>query len=1142
MNRTIKNEEKKPAEATGPKYWRSLDEMADKPEFNEWLHREFPEGASEMEGVNRRNFMKIMAASFAMAGMGAAGCRRPEQVILPYSKQPEGTIPGVPVYYTTSFPGAKDNIPLVVETHQHRPTHVEGNREYAPYGGSVNRFASASALNMYDPDRMTSSYEGNKRISAERVKDILAGMVAKFGPTKGQGLAVLAEPSTSPTRLRLKKAILAKYPRLTWAEYSPTESNNPEVAASRLFGRPARPLYNLDQAKRILSVDSDFLNGESGSVGMARAFSKGRKVDDQADASKMSRLYVVESAFSVTGTMGDHRLRLSTGNMTAFLARLTAEVLELTDGDPRLAEFLRKRAKDLPVEDKWIKECAKDLVEHPHQSVVTAGSHLSVEAQQLGIFVNQLIGGVDHTVSYAKLPEDTSSEITGLASAIETGSVESLIILGGNPVYDAPADLDWKRLQKSVSEVIRFGYYFDETSLEAGVNIASTHYMESWSDGRTLDGTYVPVQPMIMPLFGGFQELEVLARLAGMNNSDSYGLVLDTFKGSIAKGGDKEKAFQRLLANGFEPDSAFETIRSASLNPTEVRESLSSASLTAVGTGSDNLEVRLIADNSVGDGFYNNNGWLQECPDPITKLTWDNAILISPALADHLGFDTKEGDFLIGGVSKKSANFKRGREESRIAELTVDGITVRGPIHIQPGLDDWTVVLPLGYGRTKVGRVGTGTGYNAYPLSHSGSGMVRNGGKLVITEDGYRLANTQEHWSMEGRAILREGNVGTYLKDAKFVAATGMESHSPPIYGHDHSSPQARSLTTPRGGSSYETPDFSAPPPNVDAWKDPEAREKFIPEQQWGMTIDLNSCTGCNACVVACQSENNIPIVGKDQIMRGREMHWIRLDRYYSSGDLEENRHSLPSDPQASIMPVGCLHCEMAPCEQVCPVNATVHDNQGLNVMAYNRCVGTRYCANNCPYKVRRFNFFDYNKRNTKEFYAGPIGTNEYKLEGAALKSMQKNPDVTVRMRGVMEKCTYCVQRIEQAKIAQRVVAKDTNNIKVPDGVIRTACQSACPTEAIVFGDISDEKSAVSKTKANDRDYALLGYLNTRPRTTYLARLRNPNPKMPDYSKALSRKEYKSVQAVSSHEGAAHGPDAHATGDTHHDDGGHGGH
>ncbi|NBD39087.1 MAG: 4Fe-4S dicluster domain-containing protein, partial [Verrucomicrobia bacterium] len=356
-----------------------------------------------------------------------------------------------------------------------------------------------------------------------------------------------------------------------------------------------------------------------------------------------------------------------------------------------------------------------------------------------------------------------------------------------------------------------------------------------------------------------------------------------------------------------------------------------------------------------------------------------------------------------------------------------------------------------------------------------------------------------------------------------FVSEMGMESHSPPIYGKDKDASLAyKSLNTPRGGSAYETPDFGAPPPNYKVWQDPEAREKFIPDQQWGMSIDLNSCTGCNACVLACQSENNIPIVGKDQIMRGREMHWIRLDRYYSTGDLEENRHSLPADPQASIMPVGCLHCEMAPCEQVCPVNATVHDRQGLNVMAYNRCVGTRYCANNCPYKVRRFNFFDYNKRSSDEFYAGPVGTNRYKTEGGTLKAMQSNPDVTVRMRGVMEKCTYCVQRIEQGKIAQRVKAKDSNDIKVPDGVIRTACQAACPSEAIVFGDISDPESEVTKAKQNDRDYALLGYLNTRPRTTYLARLRNPNPRMPDaFAKAHSRKEYKSAQPVTNGQGAA---------------------
>ncbi|MGA1205568.1 MAG: TAT-variant-translocated molybdopterin oxidoreductase [Opitutales bacterium] len=1132
----MKNADKKPAQKTGPQYWRSLDEMAEKPDFKEWLHREFPQGASELEGVNRRNFLKIMGASFAMAGLGATGCRRPEQNILPYSKQPEGSIPGIPVYYTTSFPGAKENLPLVVETHQHRPTHVEGNREYLPYGGAIDRFASASVLNLYDPDRMSTSYEGTRRISSERVKDILAGLAAKFGPTMGQGMAVLAEPSASPSRLRLKKAILKKYPRLVWAEYSPTDSNNPEIAASRLLGQPSRALFKLEKAQRILSVDSDFLNGEAGSVGMSRAFSKGRKVRNQDEAKKMNRLYVVESAFTVTGTMGDHRLRLATSNMTAFLAQLTAEVLDLSHGDPRLAQFLRDRSGGLGVDTKWIRECARDLYENAGHSVVVAGSHLPVEAQQLAIYLNQLIQAIGPTVEYVQLPDDASTSITELAQAIGSGTVESLIVLGGNPVYNAPADLDWKTLQKSVPEVIRFGYYFDETGLESGINIAATHYLESWSDGRTLDGTYVPVQPMILPMFEGFQELELLARLAGKSATDPYGLVLETFEKEIGSGSGSVKDFQRLLSNGFLPESGFAALKGINLKVNDLREALGNANLSAGATSADNLEVRLVADNSVGDGFYNNNGWLQECPDPITKLTWDNAILISPALADHLGFDTKEGDFLIGGVSKKSANFKRGREESRIAELTIAGITLRGPVHIQPGLDDWTVVLPLGYGRGKVGRVGTGTGFNFYPATHSREGLVRRGGQLVITGEGYRLANTQEHWSMEGRAILREGNVKTYAEDANFVAGMGMESHSPPVYGHDtHLSAREKALATPRGGSSYETPDFGAPPPNVDVWKDPEAREKFIPEQQWGMSIDLNSCTGCNACVVACQSENNIPIVGKDQIMRGREMHWIRLDRYYSSGDLEKNRHSLPSDPQASVMPVGCQHCEMAPCEQVCPVNATVHDSQGLNVMAYNRCVGTRYCANNCPYKVRRFNFFDYNKRSTKEFYAGPVGTNEYQLEGAALKSMQKNPDVTVRMRGVMEKCTYCVQRIEQAKIAQRVVARDSNNINVPDGAIRTACQAVCPSEAIVFGDVSDAKSAVSMAKDNDRDYALLGYLNARPRTTYLARLRNPNPLMPDYTKALSRKEYKSVQAVS-----GHGEATHPAEETHND--GHGGH
>ena len=1112
MNRTTHPTESPAGNLTGPTYWRSLDELADKPEFKEWLHREFPEGASEADGVNRRSFLKIMTASFAMAGLGATGCRRPEAYILPYAKQPEGTIPGIPVFYTTSFPDGKDNLPLVVETHQHRPTHIEGNQDFAPYGGGLNRFASASVLNLYDPDRMTSSYENRRPISAERVKDILAGLSAKFGPTKGQGLAILAEPSTSPTRLRLKKAILKKYPRLLWSEYSAIDQDNPERAAARLLGRRSRPLYHPDRARRILSVDADFLNDEPGHVGLARSFSRGRKVANQAEASQMSRLYIAESAFSVTGSMADHRLRLSSGNMTALLASLAADVLELTSGDPRMAEFLRDRSKGLPVDSAWVRECARDLIDHQGSSLVMAGSHLPLEAQQLAIYVNHLLGGLGTTVTYVSLPEDASLAITQLVEAIRTGSIESLLIIGGNPVYDAPADLDWVSVQKSVPEVIRYGYYFDETSLEAGITIAAPHYLESWSDGRTLDGTYVPVQPMILPLFDCLPELELLSRVNGQAVNDPYGMVLETFSSLFNA---NEKDFKRLLSDGFLPESGYPVLENLSVQATNLRENLSRGPLSARKTSSASVEVRLQSDASIGNGFYNNNGWLQECPDPITKLTWDNAVLISPALALHLGFDPKNGEFLIGGVAKKNAHFKRGRQEAPVVEVTVGDITVRGPLHIQPGLDDWTVVLPLGYGRQQVGRVGKGTGFNAYPLSHSREGMIRPEGRIVLTDEVMALANTQKHWSMEGRAIIREGNVSTYLENRKFTAEMGIESHSPPIFGRDRDMPLAeKALTTPRGGSAYETPDFGDPPPNVPIWRDPEARKQFIPEQQWGMTIDLNTCTGCNACVVACQSENNIPIVGKEQILRGREMHWIRLDRYYSSGDLQANRHSIPSDPQSSIMPLGCLHCEMAPCEQVCPVNATVHDNQGLNVMAYNRCVGTRYCANNCPYKVRRFNFFDYNKRSADEFYAGPLGTDQYKTEGGVLKSMQKNPDVTVRMRGVMEKCTYCVQRIEQGKIAQRIKARDSNNIRVPDGVIRTACQTVCPTEAIVFGDITDPDSAITQTKANDRDYALLGYLNTRPRTTYLARLRNPNPLMPDYTKALSRVEYKSTQPV----------------------------
>ncbi len=647
---------------------------------------------------------------------------------------------------------------------------------------------------------------------------------------------------------------------------------------------------------------------------------------------------------------------------------------------------------------------------------------------------------------------------------------------------------------------------------------------------------------MIEPLFPTFNELEVLARLAGAEENDPYRIVTKTF---AAEGG---RDFNKFLSDGLLTDSAYEK-QVLSLGAAELVSGLSGDELTAPELGADAVEIRYEPSSHSYDGRYANNGWLMEVPDSMTKLTWDNAILISPRLAKELqeaqGIPifpgavpmNKQGGFFEaskGTLQKNKAQFKRGKEEAVVAEITLDGRTVKAPIHVVPGLANYTVILPLGMGRTQVGRVGTGVGFNAYQLRTSSGMGSAIGAAIQLTEETYRLANTQEHWSMEGRAIVRESTADYYKKHPNFANEMGVESHAPANYGkYDDKSLQKKVTHQYRGGSAYEHPEFSGPPPNVDIWKGNE--DKFPKTQQWGMAIDLNSCTGCTACVVACQSENNIPIVGKEQVLRGREMHWMRLDRYFSAEDYKADE--VPEDVQVSFMGMLCQHCENAPCESVCPVNATVHDRQGLNTMAYNRCVGTRYCANNCPYKVRRFNFFDWNKRKPGEFYKGPFG----KVDEPELEKMRANPNVTVRMRGVMEKCTYCTQRIEAAKIDQKSKAGASGDIHVPDGKIKTACQQVCPTDAITFGDVSDPDSEVSKLKASDRNYSVLGYLNVRPRTTYLARLRNPNPKMPDaykkpYAYAAYKKRYGSASNGSddnAHNAKAHGDknteDAHPT-------------
>ncbi len=1116
----------KNSEFSGPRYWKSLDDLAETPAFTDWVEREFPAGASEMEGVNRRQFMKVMAASFGLAGLGMAGCRRPEQTILPYSQQPENTIPGVPVYYTSSQPGARDNIPVIVETQTGRPTKIEGNPSYKSYGGATTVYAQASILDLYDPDRATKSQAGTGTVSQDAVRDRLAAVRQAHLADQGKGLVFLSEPSTSPSRAALVAKIKKAFPEATWTEYTPIDLSTSEQAAKAVFGKALRTLPEFEKAKRVLSLDADFLLNTDGSLGLARSFTKTRKVKDSKEASKMSRLYAVESTLTSTGSMADHRLRLSSSQIGAFTALVGAAVLKKKHAGGPLVEELEKAGASLHVDAKWIDECAADLVENSGHALVVAGEHLPKSVHAIVFAINEALSA---PVKYVEVP-DAAPGIATAVARLNQGGVKTLVVLGGNPVYDAPVDLDWKAAQAKAEQSIYLGQSANETSEVSSLFIARSHYLECWGDGRTFDGTLVPVQPMIEPLFPTFNELEVLARIAGAENTDGHSIAQATFK---ALGGSD---YNKFLSDGLLEGTAYKAV-SVKAEPAKVVATLKAGELSAYELSASKLEVRFAPSSHAYDGRYANNGWMMECPDPMTKLTWDNAILISPRLAKELeeaqGVQifpgkkpmNKHSKFFEGAKGTLQSNkavFNRGKEQAVVAELTLNGRKIKAPIHVVPGMANYTVVLPLGMGRKLVGRVGQGVGFDAYALRSSDSLGIALGAALQLTEETYPLANTQEHWSMEGRAIVRENTADDYVRNPDFANKVGVESHAPANYGKDNDKTlQEKVMNQYRGSSAYEHPDLSAPTPNVKVWKGHE--DQFPHIQQWGMAIDLNSCTGCTACVVACQSENNVPIVGKEQVLRGREMHWMRIDRYFSAEKYDQTE--VPEDVQVSFMGMLCQHCENAPCEQVCPVNATVHDNQGLNVMAYNRCVGTRYCANNCPYKVRRFNFFDWNKRKIGEFYKGPLGP----VDEPELEKMRANPNVTVRMRGVMEKCTLCVQRIESAKIESKRLAGATGNIKIADGNIKTACQQVCPTEAITFGDVSDANSAVSKLKASDRNYSVLGYLNARPRTTYLARLRNPNPKMPDaYAKPYAYAQYEARYGHGHH--GEHGEEHEATG------------
>ena len=994
-----------------PTYWRSLGQLEDQAEFRAFLEREFPKGASELpEGVTRREMISLLGASLSLAGL--AGCRRPTEEIVPYVTAPEDVVPGVARYYATTMPFGRSAYGLIVESHEGRPTKLEGNPSHPSTLGASSSRVQASVLGLYDADRSQTVRQGGEAKSWADFVTAWGELAKAHAADGGAGLAILSESFASPTLARLAAELRARYPKLTWATYEAVSDENRLAGIRSATGRDLELMLRFDRATVILALDADPLLTDPEMIRQTRGFAAGRRA--AASGGEMNRLYAVEGVYSLTGAMADHRLRLESRQIAPFLAALAARLGAA--GSP---------GADVPgVDPRWIDVLAKDLLANRGKGLIVAGDRQPAAVHAAVCALNTHLGNTGTTVSYyetkdAVLP--SLSSLTALVTAMQAGTVQTLVVLGGNPVFDAPADLDFTAALAKVPQSIVLGHSVDETSVKATWHLPRAHYLESWGDARAVGGTVSVVQPLILPLFGGRTAIELLGLMVADKDRPGYEIVRETWT-PILGAADFDTKWNRVLHDGLLAGSELpEVVPTLTAEPTaELARSLGG------GAGAGGLEVVFVPSPALHDGRFANDGWLQELPDPLTKLTWDNPALVSPKTAESLGLSNED-----------------------VVRLDYSGRSLELPVWLVPGMADGVVALTLGYGRSQAGRIGSGVGFDAFTVRSAKATGFDGGAALTKLGRTYPLSATQEHGSMEGRPVVRESTLAE-LRAKPAAAEPGENANA-------HAGEPA---AAPKEGSG-SLGVFEEDPPHFSLWKE----HPYDQGHQWGMTIDLNSCIGCNACVTACQSENNIPVVGKDQVSKGREMHWIRLDRYFS-GD--------PSgSPEVVVQPVPCMHCEDAPCEQVCPVAATVHNGEGLNVMVYNRCIGTRYCSNNCPYKVRRFNFFNFTK-DTPDILA-----------------LAMNPDVTVRARGVMEKCTYCTQRINRVKIDARLGGRE-----VRDGDVKTACQQACPAQAIEFGDIRNSASRVVKAKADPRNYALLDELNTKPRTTYLAKVRNPNPEL----------------------------------------------
>jgi MoCo/4Fe-4S cofactor protein with predicted Tat translocation signal len=1083
----------------GKAYWRSLNDLADTEEFRDMVRNEFPEQLETvLDPVSRRRFVQLMGASLALAGL--TGCdimRWPEQSILPYSRLPDERLPGTPVHYATTMELGGVGAGLLVRSYDGRPIKVEGNELHPASRGATSGHAQAHLLALYDPDRSQSVRKKKQEKASDwaAFSRELAGQLTKAAADNGAKVAILSEATSSPTVAHLRAKLSKAYPRMTWWEWEPLSRENELSGASQEFlGGRYRVQCDLTKADVILSLDEDLFGAHPDSLRLAREWADRRRKVDAGQAS--NRLYVVESTFTTTGSSADVRASLQAGQILHFGLHLAAELVHNSSHKIVTSDELKKRLKTFVPKDSptapLVAQIAKDLLAARGASAITVGARQPSELHALAHLLNGLLGNEGSVVTYTKAPEAGAGDLTKLREEINAKKIDTLIVIGTNPAYTAPANLDFAKAIEQVGWSAHLGLYQDETGSLTTWHLPRAHYLESWSDARSYDGTVTMGQPLIAPLFGGKSASELLGMILEPTNAkvNGYELMRAAHQKLGKLGANFERGWRKALHDGLVIHSAdaAETWKTGA-HTGKLLAKLQALPTQPKAASATGLELVFTPCAKLYDGRFANNGWLQELPDPFSKLTWDNAVLLSPETAEACG-GIKEGDLVqltakVAGASK----------------------TLNVAAFVLPGLAPFTLNLALGYGRAACGAVGKGTGFNSYELRGVG-GMDQVGGVTLAKIGRYELATTQDHHSIRTEVSDAERDIraGILVREG-----TLSEYHAKPKF--------ARNVW--EGGNFGAGPN----PATTLLWNEPQKFEG----RKWGMAIDLNVCTGCSACVVACQSENNIPIVGKSEVQRGREMHWLRIDRYFAvqplglhagghgKKDHEEEgseKKGTPGRPafldavRVVHQPMPCQQCENAPCEQVCPVAATTHSDEGLNDMVYNRCIGTRYCSNNCPWKVRRFNYF-WNHHGPFHPRSEPGPATLPKLPpskitetlkflptaaaASKLEHMAMNPEVTVRARGVMEKCTYCVQRIKAVTVPARnaAVQAGEKSYKVEDGAIRTACQQVCPTQAITFGDLSDPHSEVSMLREGNRSYTQLPELNARPRTSYMALIRN---------------------------------------------------